>query len=121
MQCFTHVMRLMVVAGILMVPLQAEATEVRVDEVYCEALALAAHATAEARGRSEPIAKWKQNLLALKGYGVKDKDNVLYKILPKAIQDVRGIYDAKDSPQDAYMASFDSCMSEDYGKMVVIR
>ncbi|BEG72510.1 hypothetical protein RVBP21_1380 [Pseudomonas phage BRkr] len=104
-----------------MVPLQAEATEVRVDEVYCEALALAAHATAEARGRSEPIAKWKQNLLALKGYGVKDKDNVLYKILPKAIQDVRGIYDAKDSPRDAYMASFDSCMSEDYGKMVVIR
>lgn len=121
MQCLTHVMKFLAVVALLVLPLQTKATEIMVDELYCEGVALVAHATAEARGRAEPMAKWKQNLSALKGYGVKDNDNVLYKILPQAIKNVHGIYVRKDSPQEAYVVSRETCMSEDYGKTVVIR
>lgn len=121
MQCLSHVMKILLVGFILLFPNYVKSTEAIVDENFCHGLALVAHATAEANQRKEPINKWQRNLLTLKGYDVKGSDNVLYKILPRAIQNVHDIYERNDSPKEAYIGSFDSCMSEDYGNLVVIR
>jgi hypothetical protein len=113
-------MRLLVVLVLFSVPMQAMATAVMADLNYCEGLALMTKATTEAKQRGETEESWRKNLQALKGYVVKNKDNVLYSVLPKVIQDVDPVWNNKLSPMDTYMASYNSCMMNDYGKAVVL-
>ena len=93
---------------------------IKVEEVYCDGLSLMAKATSEAAQRKEPIEKWRQNLNVMKGASVKDKDNVLYYILPQAVTQVNRIYKAKQSPMDTYIAEYNRCMSKQYDTVVVI-
>lgn len=93
----------------------------KVDENYCSSLSLMAKATSEASQRKEPIEKWRQNLNIMKGDSVKDKDNVLYYILPQAVTQVNRIYKAKQKPMDTYVAEYNRCMGEQYGQIMVIR
>lgn len=117
----THVLRFLLLTVALMVPINSQAAiGIKVDEFYCESLSLMAKATSEAQQRSEPIEKWRKNLNILKGSGVKDKDNVLYYILPQAVKEVNRIYKEKQNPKDTYVAQFNRCMSEQYGDVVVV-
>jgi hypothetical protein len=85
---------------------------------YCESLADLAKAGAEAKSRGETKQQWRSNLLSLKGYVVKNKDNVLYSILPKAVAEVDTVYREKKNPMDTYQTSYVSCMANDYGKTI---
>lgn len=80
-----------------------------------------AKAGAEAHQRGESKQQWRSNLLSLKGYVVKNKDNVLYSILPKAVKDVDAVYRNNETPLESYDTSYVSCMANDYGDVVVIR
>lgn len=121
MQCLTHVIRLGVLIGILMIPSIAHGEQVVVDELYCDSTALMAKAGAEAKQRGESLPKWKQNLQAMKGYGVRNKDNVLYRVLPKAIEEAPSVYKWKKTPIDTYMASYKACMQNDLGRLVTLK
>jgi hypothetical protein len=97
------------------------ATEtVVVNGTYCESLAEMAKAGAEAKSRGESKQQWRSNLLSLKGYVVKNKDNVLYSILPKAVTEVDTVYREKKNPIDTYQTSYVSCMQNDYGHTVTL-
>lgn len=121
MRCLTHVLKFLAVGLVLIWPLRTGATEVLVDVNYCKGLAMLAKATAEAHQRSESINEWKKNLNTLDSYVVKNKDNVLYSVLPKAIQEVKSIYAVGDPPVESYVTSFNACMAEDYGRVVAVR
>jgi len=121
MQCLTHVLRSLVLVTALAVSGNAMATETVVaDNNYCDSLALMAKAGAEAKSRGESQQQWRSNLLSLKGYVVKNKDNVLYSILPKAVTEVDRVYQERKTPMDTYQTSYVSCMANDYGKTVVL-
>ncbi|MNE46512.1 hypothetical protein D3C80_1408550 [compost metagenome] len=96
------------------------ATEVIANGVYCESLAEMAKAGAEAKSRGESKQQWRTNLLSLKGYVVKNKDNVLYSILPKAVSEVDTVYKNRETPMNTYQTSYVSCMTNEYGKIVVL-
>lgn len=117
----THVLRSLVLVVLFLVPFNTQASVgVKVNELYCDGLSLMAKATSEAHQRKEPEAKWRKNLETLKGHGVKDKDNVLYYILPQAVTQVKRIYQSKQNPKDTYIAEYNRCMSEQYGQVVVV-
>lgn len=122
MQCLTHVMKLLAVVVLLFmaVPTQAKAAAVMADLSYCESVALLAKAGSEAQGRKTPIQEWRKHLQSLRGYVVKNKDNVLYSVLPKAIQDVDKVYAARQRPMATYTTAFNSCMANDYGNAVAV-
>lgn len=92
-----------------------------VDQLYCDSLSLMAKATMEAKQRGESEAKWKQNLNTLKGYREKNKDNVLYTILPQAVTQVNRLYKSKQNPLDTYMAEYRNCMTTQYSTFYVIK
>ena len=52
---------------------------------------------------------------------MKDKDNVLYYILPQAVTQVNRIYKAKQKPMDTYVTEYNRCMSEQYGELIVMK
>lgn len=117
----THVLRSLALIVLLLLSFNVQANlGVKVDEVYCDGLSSMAKATSEAQHRREPIEKWRANLNTLKGLGVKDKDNVLYYILPQAVTQVNRIYKAKQTPVQTYITEYNRCMSEQYGEVVVI-
>lgn len=119
MQSLTHVTRLMLLTlGLALSTAAYSVQQVVVDELYCDGVALMAKAGAEAKQRGESLSKWRQNLLAMKGYGVRNQDNVLYRVLPQAINEVNRVYGAKQNPMDTYIVSFNACMSKDYGRLV---
>ncbi|AEH03692.1 hypothetical protein AVT69_gp267 [Pseudomonas phage PhiPA3] len=119
MQCFTHVTRLLVVAALVVLPLQAKSAEVVDTDGICHMTALLDQATAEARDRGDTVNQQQGALLALqKGYGVKNKDNVLYSVLPKAIQEVRSVYQKRQPPKEAYVTAYNACMSDRFNRMV---
>jgi hypothetical protein len=121
MQCFQSVLRLVAMMIILMVsPIALGKQEVIVDELYCDAAALMAKAGAEAKQRGESLPKWRQNLLAMKGYGVRNKDNVLYRVLPKVYDEAPKVYRDRKTPMDTYMASYNSCMQNEYGLLITV-
>lgn len=120
MQCLTHVLRSLVLFAALAVSTETMATEVIADGNYCESLALMAKAGAEAKSRGESKEQWRSNLLSLKGYVVKNKDNVLYSILPKAVTEVDSVYKNRQTPMATYQTSYTSCMMNDYGNVVTI-
>lgn len=120
MQCLTHVLRLVVLIGILMVPTMAHGDQVAVDELYCDSAALMAKAGAEAKQRGESLPQWKKNLQAMKGYGVRNKDNVLYRVLPRVIEEAPAVYKWKKTPLDTYVQSFNTCMQNEYGHLVTL-
>lgn len=100
------------------VPTQAKAAAVMADLNYCESVALMAKAGSEAQWRKTPKQEWREHLQSLRGYVVKNKDNVLYSVLPKAIQDVDKVYSARQRPMQTYTTIFNSCMANDYGRAV---
>lgn len=121
MQCLTHVLRYTLLAVTLMgAPVAYGKQEVVVDQLYCDAAALMAKAGAEAKQRGESLPKWRQNLLAMKGYGVRNKDNVLYRVLPRAYEEAPKVYSERKSPIDTYLASYKACMQDDYGHLVTL-
>lgn len=121
MQCLTHVMRLGLLLGILMVPTMAHGEQVAVDELYCDSAALMAKAGAEAKQRGESLPKWKQSLQAMKGYGVRNKDNVLYRVLPRVIEEAPQVFKWRKTPMETYVQSFNTCMQNDYGNLVSLK
>lgn len=121
MQCLNNLIRTGFILGALSLPLDSYGQTLLIEENYCHATALLAHATAEARQRSTPELQWQNGLKKLAGVGVQDKTNVLYTVLPRAIVEVRVIYKNRKLPKEAYKDSFNQCMGEDYGKMVVIK
>ncbi|MNC63751.1 hypothetical protein D3C87_1371480 [compost metagenome] len=120
MQCLTHVLRSLVLVTALAAATNTMATEVIANGVYCESLAEMAKAGAEAKSRGESKQQWRTNLLSLKGYVVKNKDNVLYSILPKAVSEVDTVYKNRETPMNTYQTSYVSCMTNEYGKIVVL-
>lgn len=120
MQCLTHVLRSLVLVTALAAATNTMATEVIANGVYCESLAEMAKAGAEAKSRGESRQQWRTNLLSLKGYVVKNKDNVLYSILPKAVSEVDTVYKNRETPMNTYQTSYVSCMTNEYGKIVVL-
>lgn len=122
MQCLTHVLRLVLMIGILTIPIVAlGAQETVVDQLYCDGTALMAKAGAEAKQRGESLPKWRQNLLAMKGYGVRNKDNVLYRVLPRVIKEAADVYKWRKTPLETYVKSFNTCMQNDYGQLVTLQ
>lgn len=122
MQCLTHVLRWMLMAVTLLVaPLALSEEQIVVDQLYCDSAALMAKAGAEAKQRGESLPKWRQNLIAMKSYGVRNKDNALYRVLPKVIEEAPKVYKDKKNPIDTYLASFDNCMRNDYGQLVTLQ
>lgn len=122
MQSLTHVTRLALFIGCLLVSTMTHSVQqVIVDETYCDGVALLAKAGTEAKQRGESLSKWRQNLLAMKGYGVRNQDNVLYRVLPQAIDEVNKVYRAKQSPIDTYITSFNACMSTGYGRLLSLK
>lgn len=119
MKSIPHVIRFLILMTFFL-SFELKAETLTVDVNYCNGLALVAHATAEARQRSEPIQQWKKNLRSLKGYGVKDNGNVLYNVLPDALKEVHEIYSSRAKPKEAYLASFNACMDNNYGKVAVV-
>lgn len=118
----THALRWLVLMILLLVSLTVQADiRFKVDENYCSGLSLMAKATSEAFQRKEPIEKWRRSLNILKGDSVKDKDNVLYYILPQAVTQVNRIYKAKQKPMDTYVTEYNRCMSEQYGELIVMK
>lgn len=121
MLILTHALRWLVIVVLLAVPLSGQAdTRFVVDQNYCEGLSSMAKATSEASQRKEPIEQWRRNLNILKGDSVKDKDNVLYYILPQAVTQVNRIYKAKQTPIDTYVTEYNRCMGEQYGQIMAI-
>lgn len=121
MQCLTHVLRLMLLMVVLIIPSVAKgAQEIVVDQLYCDSTALMAKAGAEAKQRGESLPKWRQNLLAMKGYGVRNKDNVLYRVLPRVIEEAPDVYQWRKTPMETYVKSFNACMQNDFGQLVVV-
>lgn len=121
MQCLTHVLRSLLFVGALSVSAEAMAVEtVVVDGNYCESLALLAKAGAEAKSRGESKQDWFTYLRHLKGYVVKNKDNVLYSILPKAEAEVDSVYKNRETPMGTYNTSYDGCMTNDYGNRIAV-
>uniref|UniRef100_A0AB39CDB7 Valyl-tRNA synthetase n=1 Tax=Pseudomonas phage RVTF4 TaxID=3236931 RepID=A0AB39CDB7_9VIRU len=120
MQCLTHVLRPLLFIAALAVTGNAIAKDVVVDELFCDSLALMSKAGAEAKQRGESEAKWRSNLIALRGYVVKNKDNVLYSILPKVQEEVSTVYSARRTPIDTYIASYNNCMGNEYGNVVTL-
>lgn len=121
MQCLTHVLRSLFLMLVLLVPVKAMAEEVYVGELYCDSLSLMAKATMEAKQRGETEAKWLKNLNTLKGYREKNKDNVLYTILPQAVTQVNRLYKSKQTPIDTYVAEYNTCMSTQYDTYYVVK
>lgn len=121
MQCLTHVLRQLCLLVALVLPVTALADEVLVDASYCDGLSLMAKATIEAKQRKEPEAQWLKNLNTLKGYGVRNKDNVLYSILPQAVTQVNRLYKSKQTPLNTYITEYNRCMSEQYGEYYVTK
>lgn len=121
MLSLTHVKRLMLLIGLIMSSTTAYGVQQTVvDETYCDGIALLAKAGVEAKQRGESLSQWRQNLLAMKGYGVRNQDNVLYRVLPQAIEEVNKVYGAKKPPIDTYITSYNACMSSDYGRLVTL-
>lgn len=121
MQCLTHVLRCALLVATLVGAQAAHGKqEVVVDQLYCDSAALMAKAGAEAKQRGESLPKWRQNLLAMKGSVVRNKDNVLYRVLPKAYEEAPKVYSEKKSPIDTYLASYRACMQNDYGHLVTL-
>lgn len=119
MQCLTHVLRLGVLFAAMAVSTLTYGVQAdTVDEIYCDGLALMAKAGVEARQRGESLPKWRHNLLAMKGYGVRNKDNVLYRVLPQVIDEADRVYQTRQTPTETYVSSFNSCMSKDYGRLI---
>lgn len=117
----THVLRSLLLIILFALPMSTQASVgVKVDELYCDGLSLMAKATSEANQRKEPEAAWRKNLETLRGYGVKDKDNVLYYILPQAVTQVKRIYQSKQTPKDTYITEYNRCMKEQYGQVVAV-
>lgn len=118
----THALRWLALMVVFVLPFSAQADiRFKVDETYCDALSDMAKATSEARQRKEPVEAWRRNLDILKGASVKDKDNVLYYILPQAVTQVNRIYKAKQNPVDTYVTEYNRCMGEQYGEIMAIR
>ena len=120
MQCLTHVIRMLVVMAMLCVAVPASADQVRIDQNYCESFALYAKAGQEAKQRGETKGQWRANLQALKGYVVKNKDNVLYSILPRVIEDNDENWDVKYTPMNRFLVTFNNCMAKDFDKVVTL-
>lgn len=121
MQCLTHVLKSLVLATTLTMSAAALATDaVIVDNNYCESLALMAKAGAEAKSRGESKNDWITYLRSLKGYVVKNKDNVLYSILPKVVTEADTVYRNRETPMRTYATSYNNCMANDYGNVVAI-
>lgn len=121
MQCLTHVIKPLLLVATLLVAGNVAATDVAVvDRNFCDGLALMSKAGAEAKQRGESEAKWRSNLISLRGYVVKNKDNVLYSILPKVQEEVTQVYSANQTPIDTYVTSFNNCMGNNYGKLVTL-
>lgn len=121
MQCLTHVLRPLLLVAALAVAGNAVATDaVIVDQNFCDGLALMSKAGAEAKQRGESEAKWRSNLISLRGYVVKNKDNVLYSILPKVQEEVTQVYSAGQTPIDTYVTSYRNCMGNHYGEVVTL-
>lgn len=119
MQSLPHVTRLMLLMGCLITaPLAYSVQQVVVDEVYCDGIANMDKAGVEAKQRGESLTKWRSNLVAMKGYGVRNQDNVLYRVLPQAIERAEQVYRANKPPVDTYIASYNACMSKDYGRLL---
>lgn len=121
MQCLTHVLRLALMVGVLVTSTSTlGAQETVVDQLYCDSADLMAKAGAEAKQRGESLPKWRQNLLAMKGYGVRNKDNVLYRVLPRVIEEAPQVYQWHKTPMDTYVTSFNTCMQNDFGHTVAV-
>lgn len=121
MHCLTHVLKSLVLAATLTMSAAALATDaVVVDDNYCDGLALMAKAGAEAKSRGESKNDWITYLRSLKGYVVKNKDNVLYSILPKVVTEVDTVYQNRETPIGTYLTSYNNCMANDYGNVVAI-
>lgn len=121
MQSLTHVTRLMLlVVGLTLSSAAYSVQQVVVDELYCDSLALMSKAGAEAKQRGESLVKWRQSLLAMKGYGVRNQDNVLYRVLPRVIEEASAVYKKGETPIDTYMTSYNACMSKSYGQLITL-
>jgi len=95
-------------------------TQVAVDETYCDGVALMAKAGIEAKRRGETLLKWQDNLKVLQGIVAKHQDDLLAKVLPKAIKDSDKTFNARLNPTETYIANYDSCMAKDYGRLVTL-
>jgi hypothetical protein len=111
---------MVVVMAMLFVAVPASADQVRIDQNYCESLALMTKAGQEAKQRGETKAQWRSNLQALKGYVVKNKDNVLYSILPRVIEDNEINWELRYTPLNRYLVTFNTCMAKDFDKVVTL-
>lgn len=120
MQCLTHVLRSVALVAVLVTSTLAHGEQVVVDQLYCDSAALMAKAGAEAKQRGESLKTWQRNLLAMKGYGVRNKDNVLYRVLPRVINEAPDVYKWRKTPIDTYLASYRTCMQNDYGQLVTV-
>lgn len=120
MQCLTHVLRTITLLVTLMVTSLAYGEQMVIDKLYCDGTALMAKAGAEAKQRGESLPKWKKNLEAMKGYGVRNKDNVLYRVLPRVINEATAVYRWRKTPMETYTYSFNTCMQNDFGQLVSI-
>jgi len=94
--------------------------QVVVDQLYCDGLADMAKAGAEAKQRGESLQQWRKNMLAMKGYGVRNEDNVLFRVLPQAIEEAGEVYKAKRPPVATYIATYKACMKNDYGNLATL-
>lgn len=114
-------LRVLTALLVFMLPGVTVAAEVEIDRNYCEGRALVAKATAEARDRNLPLGQWQTDLTIMKVDGPKDGNNLLYRVLPKALGDIKWVYDNhRQSPVDVYISIFNSCMSSDLGKLVAL-
>lgn len=121
MKCLTHVLRSVALVAVLSTPAMAHNEQMVVDQLYCDSAALMAKAGAEAKQRGESLPKWKSNLLAMKGYGVRNKDNVLSRVLPKVIEEAPQVYQWHKTPMGTYLQSFNTCMQNDYGRLITFK
>lgn len=121
MQSLTHVTRLILLTlGLSLSTAAYSVQQVTVDELYCDSLALMSKAGAEAKQRGESLIKWRTSLLAMKGYGVRNQDNVLYRVLPRVIDEADKVYARNETPVNTYITSYNSCMSKSYGRLLTI-
>lgn len=121
MQSFPYVIRLVaLIVGITLTPSAFSQQQIVVDELYCDSLALMSKAGAEAKQRGESLVKWRTSLLAMNGYGVRNQDNVLYRVLPQVIHDVNQVYTRNETPIETYKTSYNACMSKDYGRLLSV-
>ena len=119
MQKLKHVTLMVLFIGTLMTSELASAQhQIQVDKQYCDSLALMAKAGAEAKQRGESLSQWRHNLTAMQSTTALSQDSVLLRVLPQVIDEAKGVFTARKTPIDTYVASFNSCMATNYGHYV---